>query len=108
MKNRISELALQVRKNPDDSFSKFALALELWKNGDIEKTKLLFENIIETDSQYLGVYYHLAKLYTEIEETEKAVRTYKKGIEIASKRDDLHSLAELKEALLILESEMDY
>ncbi len=107
MSSKIPTLAARVRENPNDSLSKFALALELLKLNQISKAKLLFEDIVHNDPGYVGVYYHLAKLYTEINENKKALETYKEGIRIAEQSNDEHSKSELKGALLALELEMD-
>lgn len=107
MASNIPKLAARIKENPGDSFSKFALALELLKTGDQQKALLLFENIIKTDPEYTGVYYHLAKLYTENGENKKAFDTYKKGIEVAEAARDQHAKSELQGALLNLELELE-
>lgn len=100
-------MAARVKENPTDSFSKFALALELLKESKKEKAKVLFESIEAQDPNYVGVYYHLGKLYSEIEENKKALETYKKGIEVAIHLSDLHAKSELQGALLNLELELE-
>ncbi len=107
MSSKIPTLAARVKENPNDSFSKFALALELIKIGQDAKARLLFESIVDTDPSYTGVYYHLAKLYTEIDENKKALDTYKKGIKVAEQAKDQHAKSELQGALLALELEME-
>jgi len=104
--SRIKSLARQVRQQPEDSFSKFALALELLKKDGITQARILFEDIRKSDPGYLGVYYHLGKLYNEIGENKKAYETYKKGIQVAVEQNDLHTKSELETALLELELEM--
>ena len=88
MNSKIPTLAARIKKNPNDSFSKFALALELINIDQPTKAQLLFENIQDNDPNYVGVYYHLAKLYTEINENKKALETYKEGIKIATKANN--------------------
>ncbi len=107
MKNNIPTLAARIKDNPDDSFSKFALALELIKLGQKEKARILFESILESDPNYVGVYYHLGSLYVELEENKKALTTYKKGIEISNTLNDQHARSELQAALMSFELTMD-
>lgn len=107
MKNNIPTLAARIKDNPDDSFSKFALALELIKIGQKEKAQVLFESIIENDPNYVGVYYHLGALYVGLEENKKALSTYKKGIEIANTLNDQHARTELQSALMSFELNLD-
>lgn len=107
MSSKIPTLAARIKKNPRDSFSKFALALELLNIDQKNKAQLLFEDILHTEPTYIGVYYHLAKLYSEINENKKALDTYKNGINIAEKLKNEHVKSELTGALMILELEME-
>ncbi len=94
----IKKLAANVKANPDDSFSKFALALEFLKQGDMKKARLFFEDIYEKDPDYVGVYYHLGKLYERTEQFKKATKMYEEGIKIAAAQNEKRTLSELKEA----------
>lgn len=107
MSSNIQKLALRIKENPNDSFSKFALSLELIKIGEKKKALSLFENIRTKDENYVGLYYHLGKLYEEFEENKKAVSAYKDGIEIALKQNNTHAKSELMGALANLEFEME-
>lgn len=107
MASRISTLAKSVRDNPGDSFTKFALALELLKVDEVQKARRLFENIRSNDPDYVGVYYHLAKLYVETGDENKALTTYREGMRKADELGDQHSKSELSGALMELEIEME-
>lgn len=107
MSSKIPTLAARIKENPNDSFSKFALALELINIDQITKATLLFESIVKTDPNYVGVYYHLAKIYIETDENKKAVRTYKEGIAIAEIENNQHAKSELQGALLALELDLE-
>ena len=106
MSSRIPLLAKRLKENPNDSFSKFALALELLKTNEIAKARMLFENIVKQDPDYVGVYYHLGGLYANLDENNLAISTYKKGIEVATSLNDQHSKTELMGALATLELEL--
>ena len=105
--DKLKQLASNIKKNPSDSFSKFALALEFLKQNQIDRARRLFENIQTEDSGYIGVYYHLAKLYVSINENKKALITYKKGIEVAVLQQNDHAKSELEAALFEMELEME-
>jgi Tfp pilus assembly protein PilF len=106
--DKIKRLALNLKKNPDDSFSKFALALELLKLNEVSKAKILFESVLEQDPDYLGVYYHLGKLYQKLERYESAGRLFQNGIQLADKQKNSRTKSELTEALETLKNETDY
>lgn len=103
--SNIRSLAKRLRRNPNDSFSKFALALELLKIGKRKSAIILFEDIVDNDPNYTGVYYHLGEQYILDGENKKALNIYKSGIKIASSLNDEHAKTELSTALLTLELE---
>lgn len=103
---RIEKLKEFLVRDPSDSFSKFALALEYVNLSELDKARTLFEDLQSNDPDYLGVYYHLGKLYEKLDEAGLAIITYNKGIEAAENAGDEHSASELHQALLEIESEV--
>jgi tetratricopeptide (TPR) repeat protein len=104
---KIKKLAAFLKKNPNDSFSKFALALELLKNNQVEKSLKLFESIHRHDPEYLGVYYHLGKLYQSLNRFDDASKCFMEGVEVAENQNEQRTLSELKDALDELEIEQN-
>lgn len=105
--SKIKQLARQIKKDPDDSFSKFALALEFRKQGKLKNARILFEDILKNDPDYIGVYYHLGKLYEMYDRLQDAKKMYEQGIPRADRLKKSRTKSELQEALLNLEIEMD-
>ncbi len=106
--SRLRTLAKNIKQDPEDSFSKFALALEFIKLDKYEKARILFESIRNNDPKYVGVYYHLGKTYELLGMNRQAVITYKEGIEIAlANNAKERTVSELEEALSELEMEME-
>ena len=105
--SKIKQLARQIKNNPGDSFSKFALALEFRKEGEFKKARILFEDILSSDPDYVGVYYHLGKLYESLDRLDDAQNLYQKGITIADEQDEKRTKKELREALQQLEIEIE-
>ncbi len=106
-KNNISRLAKNIQQDPSDTFSKFALALELLKDDRVEKAQLLFEAILKQDPDYLGVYYHLGKLYQRREMYTRAKEMFSNGIRVAEKKNESRTKSELSEALIQLQFEIE-
>ncbi|PWN08208.1 tetratricopeptide repeat protein [Rhodohalobacter mucosus] len=100
--DKIKQLAGYVKQNPGDSFSKFALALELMKQNSVSKARVLFESILAQDPDYLGVYYHLGKLYERIGLNGEAETLYKQGVDLAREQGNQRTEAELIDALELL------
>lgn len=106
-KRNIQTLAEIIRKNPDDIFSKFALALELRKQNQVNKARVLFESVKEQDPAYVGVYYQLGKLYQQQEQYERALQTFKTGVQVATEQANSHTKSELIEAIEQLKFETE-
>lgn len=104
-KQNIRRLAGFLQNNPNDVFTKFALALELLKAGEVTKAKVLFESVLKQDPEYTGVYYHLGKLYQSSGRNKDAATLFQKGIEVADKQGKNRTKSELQEALVTLNDE---
>ena len=104
---KIKTLARNIQADPGDSFSKFALALEFLKQDELPRAKMLFENVYNNDPDYVGVYYHLGKLYERMEQFSDAQKMYAEGIEIAAKQKEKRTVKELKEARAELNAELE-
>ncbi len=107
-RNNIKRLAGYLKQKPDDTFTRFALALELIKENEVSKAKVLFEAIRKDDPDYTGVYYHLGKLYEQIGQFEQALETYQMGIDKCSGSEYQRTKLELQEALEQLKNELRY
>ena len=73
MSERIEKLKEFLKASPDDNFVQHALALEYIKLGDDNAARSLFENILIKTPDYIGSYYHLAKLLERIGDIQKAI-----------------------------------
>jgi Tfp pilus assembly protein PilF len=98
MMERIEKLMDFLHANPADSFVQHALALEYIKLGDDTKAKLLFESVLKKEPEYIGSYYHLAKLLERTGQNDDAIKVYERGMEEAKRASDNHSLSELRSA----------
>ena len=107
-RDKIKKLVQFLKKNPDDSFTRFALALELIKQNEVSKAGVLFESILEQDPGYLGVYYHLGKLYEQTGRHSDARNLYHEGIRLAKEQGELRTELELKDALETINIELDH
>ncbi|KAA3634341.1 MAG: tetratricopeptide repeat protein, partial [Bacteroidetes bacterium] len=73
--------------------------------GDPGKALEFYTGLLSDDPDYVGAYFHLARLYAEQDDNKAAFDTYDKGIEIAKKLSDHHALSELMSARSNLEME---
>lgn len=98
--SRIPQLTAYLQDQPNDTFLRYALALEYIKAGQPENALTWFEGLVASDPEYIGTYYHLAKLYIQLKRPEDAELCYTNGIAMAQKINDQHALSELKNAAL--------
>ena len=96
--DRIEKLKDFLEENPQDSFVQHALALEYIKAGDDSAAQKLFEEILQREPEYIGSYYHLAKLFERNGNTELAIKWYEKGMERAKKAGENRAYNELRSA----------
>jgi predicted Zn-dependent protease len=105
---RIGMLQQMLDKEPHDPFLNYAIALEYAAIGEDKEAIRIIEALLNLDPGYLAGYYQLGKLYELQNETEKAIEVYKKGREVALQTQNLKTLGELNEALLMLDAEDDF
>lgn len=96
--NRIERILEFLKTSPKDNFLRHALALEYLKMNEDEKAKELFLEILNEAPDYIGSYYHLAKLLEKMNDKESAIHWYEKGMEAAKEAKDQHAYNELQAA----------
>ncbi|MEY2901509.1 MAG: hypothetical protein RLY89_615 [Bacteroidota bacterium] len=96
--DRIAKIKAFLETSPKDNFLRHALALEYIKVGEELPAKALFESILTETPDYIGSYYHLAKLLEKMEQTNLAIEWYEKGMAAAKLAKDNHAYNELQAA----------
>ena len=96
--NRIERILEFLKASPEDNFLKHGLALEYIKIGENAKAETLFTEILTASPDYIGSYYHLAKLLEAGGNQEAAISWYEKGMAAAKAAGDQHSYNELQSA----------
>jgi tetratricopeptide (TPR) repeat protein len=102
MQRRLEQLFEFFKESPSDPFLKYAIAAEYIKIGNLDLGLQGYEALVKENPEYIGTYYHLGKLYEQLQDTDKAADTYQKGIIIAKQSGNRHALGELQAALHIL------
>lgn len=100
---RIEMLLEHLKKEPNDAFLNYALAVEHTSLQNYNEAINIIENLLNNQPTYLGAYYQLGQLYEKTNKLNKAITTYKTGRELAKAQDNKKAYGELTEALLMLE-----
>lgn len=98
--DRIAALQEFLRDDPDDPFTRFALAQEFAKRGDAGRALAHYEGLVQDRPDYVGTYYHLGALYRALGRDDDARATLRAGVAAATAAGDAHARAELQGALL--------
>jgi tetratricopeptide (TPR) repeat protein len=96
--NRIEKILEFLSQQPNDNFLRHALALEYIKIGEELKGRDLFIEILTASPDYIGSYYHLAKVLEKMEQRQEAIDWYEKGMAAAKLAKDDHAYRELQGA----------
>ncbi|MEM6879019.1 MAG: tetratricopeptide repeat protein [Bacteroidota bacterium] len=104
-RERIEEM---LTANPNDGFLMFALAKEIEKQGNDEAALEAYQKLKDTDPDYVGLYFHLAKTLERLNREAEAWQTYTTGMSIAKKLGEQHAMNELAGARLELGDEEDF
>jgi Tfp pilus assembly protein PilF len=97
--NRIEILKGFLDQNANDSFSRYALALEYMKLGQNDDAVREFETVNTNDPDYLATYFQLGQLYQKLGRIHDAEKMFRTGITVAARSGDEHTRSELEAAL---------
>lgn len=106
--NRLEQLMNLYSEAPGDAFLLFAIAKEHEKTGQEAEALQWFLRLKAAHPSYVGMYYHLGKLYERLQDQSAAIATYREGMKIARAAKDQHALGELNGARLQIDEEEDW
>ncbi len=96
---RVAKLKALLEKDPADSFTRYALALEYAGHGDIHIAVAYLQELLERDPSYLPAYQQLGYNYDKLDRKADAIAILSKGIALASQQGDQHARSEMQEVL---------
>ena len=99
MKSRREMLEEFVAADPNDSFSRYALALELEKEQRAFEAVAQFQEVIARDPNYVPAYYHLGRVLMHLQQVEDARSVWRLGLDAAAASGDDKTRNEIQEAL---------
>jgi len=77
--DRLDQLRSMLVDDPKDPFLRYAVALELKRNGEMEQAILALEALLVDDPKHIPSYYQLALMLADTGRTADAVRTCEIG-----------------------------
>lgn len=106
MSVRLNILENYLKEDPHDEFLRYALALEYKSLERIEESYEQFKILEKEHSEYLPMYYMAGKTAEALHFYDEALTWYSKGMDLAIKLENAHTLKELKGAYDMLKEEM--
>lgn len=95
---RLKQLFDFLEKDPEDSFTIYAIALEYLKENPGKALEYM-DILLEKHPDYLPTYYQAALVYQSMGSNEKAIAIFEKGIALAQKTNNHMTKRELQNAL---------
>ncbi len=101
--SRLEKLKQMLQETPQDSFLRYALALELVKAGESTSGLEALDSLIADDPDYVAAYFQKAQVLAEDEQTFLAREACQAGIVAAKRVGDAHAAGEMTAFLETLE-----
>jgi Tfp pilus assembly protein PilF len=100
--NRLEILRSMVEQKPSDAFSRYGLAMEYVRSGDLLAAVDEFVKLLDHNPNYAAAYFHGAQTLEKLGRIDEAKGLYRRGIEVTSAMGDDHTCSELQAALDLL------
>src|SRR5262245_17567342 len=100
--NRLEVLKGMVAENPNDSFSRYGLAMEYANSGNLEGAVHEYQSLLAVNPDYVAAYYHGGQALEKLGRLDEARGMYRRGLDVTRRTGDGHTHSELQAALDIL------
>ena len=103
MNKRLEGLLEFYKKDPNDPFTLYGLALEYMSVQQFDNAEEYFQQLLDNDPGYVAGYMQYAQLKEKQDRIDEAKELYSRGIEAANKTGDKKSAKEMEDFLSDLE-----
>lgn len=100
--DRLGILKQMVAENANNSFARYGLGMEYVKSGDFAQAVAEFRTLLDRDNGYSAAYFHAGQALEKLGRIEEARAMYEKGIEVTTRKGDVHTRSEIEGALRLL------
>jgi tetratricopeptide (TPR) repeat protein len=102
MATRREKIEAMLVDEPNDTFLRYSLALELDKEGASERSIALFEGLIRDNPPYVPAFFMAGQLMVRLDRIVEARKYLRDGIDEARNQQDHHAAAEMSQLLASL------
>lgn len=100
--SRLDTLKSLVAQDPNNTFSRYGLAMEYASAGQYDLAVTEFEAVLNINSKYAAAYFHGGQTLEKLGKIDEARQMYQQGVKITTETGDLHTRSELQAALDLL------
>jgi hypothetical protein len=97
--DRVASFKSFIEKSPSDPFPRYGLAMELKGRGDLVEAWDVFHDLLDRFPDYVATYLMAGGTLVALSRKDEAADVYRRGVEVATQRGDLHARRELEAAL---------
>ena len=97
--NRLDILKQMLAQDPNNSFARYGLAMEYANSGQLEQAVDEFGALLSHDETYAAAYFHGGQALEKLGRVDQARAMYEKGIEVTTRKGDMHTRSEIEAAL---------
>lgn len=101
--SRREQLEAMLADSPDDTFLRYALAMELENEDENERSLELHRGLMEADPPYVPSFFMSGQQLANLDRIGEAKQMLEQGIEQANLQDNLHAAGEMRQFLDSLE-----
>jgi predicted Zn-dependent protease len=98
-KTRRQKLEEFLGSNPNDAFSRYGIALECIREGDLAAAESNFRTLLETNPDYVPGYQMYAQMLVQNNRADEAKIALSKGIDSAIRQGNQHARSEMETLL---------
>lgn len=95
----IEQLQKMLKSEPHDAFLRYALAMEYAKHNQLAEALTEFRTLLAAHPDYVAAYFMMGRAQAQSGDVPGACETYRKGIDVAKQKGDLHAAGEISDAL---------
>ena len=101
--DKIAGLKEILALDPQNSFARYGIAMELAARGETEAALSEFDTLLANDPQYTAGYFMSAQTLVKAGRAKEAIERLKAGVECAARSGNSHALSEMQGMLDELE-----
>lgn len=102
MSSRREKIEAMLADDPDDTFLRYSLAMELDKEGDNDRSLELLGQLRQDAPPYIPAFFMAGQQLTRLQRVDEARAVLRDGIEQARTQNDAHAAGEMSEFLASL------